>query len=161
MEFQKWRGRRRRLLRADNPALPGRLPQSPAHWKRGPWQTLSWCDPRRLDCLPPAESVYPISSGSSQSETEGGAAVHPRIGPHPATVPADDPLNGRQTDTRPREFSDLVQSLKRAKQIAGVSHVEPRPVIANVKCHLTFLIHPAELDQRRVLRAGEFHRVAQ
>src|ERR1035438_6675875 len=118
-------------------------------------------DPRRLDCLPPAESVYSISSGSSQSEREGGAAVHARIGPHPATVPTDDPLNGRQTDAGPREFSDLVQALKRAKQITGVSHVESRPIIANVKRHLTILFDLSELDQRRVLRAGKFHRVAQ
>src|ERR1700675_4579879 len=54
-----------------------------------------------------------------------------------------------------------MHALKRAEQSAGVVHVEARPVIANVKCHLTFLLDPSELYERLVSLSSKFDSVAE
>ena len=46
-------------------------------------------------------------------------------------MPVDNKLDCSQTNPGPRKLGRLVQTLKRFKEFASISHVESNPVIAN------------------------------
>src|SRR5712692_6577178 len=68
---------------------------------------------------------------SSQGEIEGCPVVHGTLGPGATPVPMDDPLHRGQSDPGTRELVHPVQPLKRTKQLIGMGHVKPDPVIAH------------------------------
>jgi hypothetical protein len=43
----------------------------------------------------------------------------------------DDPLNGRQADTRTREFSRRMKPLESAEEFVGIDHVEAGAIITD------------------------------
>ena len=62
----------------------------------------------------------------------------------------DDALDGCEADACAREFRHRVQSLECAKQLAGISHIEPGTIIADEERGRASAIGLAHLDARGV-----------
>jgi hypothetical protein len=57
-----------------------------------------------------------------QGEVEGGALVHPALGPDAAAVAVNHPLDDCETDTCPLELSLAVQALEDAEEFTLILH---------------------------------------
>ena len=72
----------------------------------------------------------------------------------------DDAPHIGQANARALELLIRVQPLEDPKKLVAIPHVEPRPVIADVNHGFVVgLARTADLDHRRVARAGVFDRV--
>src|SRR3990170_3748102 len=96
----------------------------------------------------------------SQGEVEGRAAVRFGLGPDVSAVPVDDTLYGRQADPGSLELLLGVQSLKHPKELIGVLHVEPDPVIAHEVDRLIASLQTSDLNPGIGLVAGEIERIS-
>src|SRR5262245_41774138 len=66
-----------------------------------------------------------------QCEEETGALPDGALGPNPAAVTVDDPLDGREADTCAVVVLSVMKSLEHAKQLIHVAHVEAGSVVAD------------------------------
>ncbi len=73
----------------------------------------------------------------------------------------DDAVNEGQPNSGPLEFLLGVQSLKNAKELAGIAHVEAYPVVRHKENGFAILLAGADLDPRRLPRPGIFKRILQ
>src|SRR5437588_5867355 len=96
-----------------------------------------------------------------EGEVEGCPLVHGPLGPHPTAVTIDDALDGGEADARAFELVAAVETLERAEQLSGVSHVEARAIVADEVNGLALLALPTESDLRRVALRCELPGVAQ
>jgi len=67
---------------------------------------------------------------------------------NPSAVAANDPLYRGQTDPRARELLRPVQSLKGAKQLVCVGHVEASTVVAHIVNSFPIIISHAKFNTR-------------
>ncbi len=58
-----------------------------------------------------------------------GAAVNLTLGPDPAAMTLDDPLDDRQADPRALKLGLRVQTLEDAKELVSVPHVEAGSIV--------------------------------
>ena len=78
-----------------------------------------------------------------------------------AAVPMYDPLNGGQADAGSLEFFEAVETLERAEELIGVSHVETGAVVADEIDALTLFVMSADRDLGVGLFGGEFPGIAE
>ena len=82
----------------------------------------------------------------AQREVEGRARTNLAFSPDSPSVPHDDPMHGRQSDSSSFELTLRVEALEWREELAGVLHVEAGAIVANdVRC-LPFMFRPTELD---------------
>src|ERR1044072_5100202 len=74
-----------------------------------------------ISCLP----------GIRQSEIEGGSFIHLALCPDTSAMTAHAPLHRGQANAGSFEFVGRMQTLERAKQFFGISHVESRAVVTD------------------------------
>ena len=74
---------------------------------------------------------------------------------------SDNSLDGCQSNAGARELGGLVQSLERAEQHLGVSHVKSNTVVSNEERCLAVLNRPADRYARFGARPGKLHGVAE
>src|SRR5438874_1765875 len=82
-----------------------------------------------------------------QSEVECRSVLQRALGPHPATMAADNALDRCQSDSRALELLRPVKPLEGAKQFVGVCHIEAGAVVPDEIDQLPFLVGDTELDR--------------
>jgi len=73
--------------------------------------------------------LYPLGSAALESEVKSGSFIEFRLGPHPAAVAINDALRNCQTNTISLELVAAVETLKDAKELVGILHVEAGAVV--------------------------------
>src|SRR5665213_3595661 len=97
--------------------------------------------------------------GFVQGESKNCALVQCRVSPDATTMPVHDPLYNRQSDAGSLVFLCAVETLKNAKQLVRVSHVEARSVVAHEIGLVPTLPLTADFNHRQVALARVFERI--
>src|ERR1041384_1683340 len=96
-----------------------------------------------------------------EAEVKGCPLVHRAFGPDATAVPVDDALHGRKANARAFKLARAVQTLKRAEQLADISHVEACAVVADEIDRLPVALLKPEADARVCALGGKLPSVAQ
>src|SRR3954464_1995127 len=94
-----------------------------------------------------------------ESEVEGCAAIHDRLGPDGAAVALDDFLDDREADAGALEILAAVQPLEDAEEPAVVLHVEADAIVLHEINGRVLVRDRADLDLRLLASRGELDRV--
>src|ERR1700682_860047 len=94
----------------------------------------------------PSRSFMCFSDGKRKREPR--ALIHCALGPHPPPMTRYQPLNDRQSDTRPAELIGAVQALKYSKQLFNVLHAETHAVVRDRIHVLDPIFAPTYFDRR-------------
>ena len=95
-----------------------------------------------------------MDRAASQRKEKRGALLDHALGPGVASMPPDDPLHRRQSDSAAWILSGGMKPLKRPEQSICVSLVESRAVVANKKCSAAVHAHLAKNDPDRLTVRG-------
>src|SRR4051812_37144164 len=76
-------------------------------------------------------SSFIVDLLGGQREVEGGADLELGVGPHAAAGAEDDAVGQRQPDAGALVLLGSVQSLKHAKKLVRIAHVEAGPVVSH------------------------------
>src|SRR6266852_908482 len=109
-------------------------------------------------------NVVSVSGTGLEREIEGGAFAGPRVGPDPAAVAVDHPLDDGKAHAGSLVLFGAVEPLEPAEELVGVAHVEAGAVVFHVVdvCGAHLRLFPAaDLDDGGVLVAREFDRVSE
>src|SRR5262245_28140004 len=94
-----------------------------------------------------------------EGEVERRALIDVRLGPDAAAVSIDDALHYGQPDAGAVEFTVVVETLECAEQFSGVSHIESRAVVTDVKHACDTVRRGTDFDARMWSLACVFPRV--
>src|SRR4051812_38046256 len=83
------------------------------------------------------------------------------LGPDAATMPIDDALNCRETDSTSLEFICGVQSLESSEELLSVTHIKPNSVVAHKINIFPNSGLAAAFDYRERLVSSKFDRVCE
>src|SRR6266853_3094542 len=92
-----------------------------------------------------SRSFMCFSNGKRKREPR--ALIHRALGPHPPPMTRYQPLNDRQSDTRPAELLGAVQALKYSKKLLDVIHAETHAVVCDRIHVLDPIFAPAYFDR--------------
>ena len=95
-------------------------------------------------------SIRDLAAGMMQlfdcrkAEKEGGSNAYCGFGPDRAAMPVHDSFYGCQPYPGSREFFLGVKARKGMKELLGVGHCKPRPIVANNVCRAGLALQHAE-----------------
>src|SRR5690606_33797518 len=108
-----------------------------------------------------------ISSNSSnaplpgQREVERRALAGLRVRPKPTAMPCHDSVNQREPDSGAGKLVAVMQALKHAEQLVGVTRIVADAVVADEVDVLALFVDRANLDDGMILARRELDRVRQ
>lgn len=94
-----------------------------------------------------------------QREVEGGSLFHFRVRPDAATVPVNDALDDRKSDTSAGELIFAMEALEDAEKLFRELHVKSRTVVLDQDMPLVSRIFRGNPDDGAFPLPGEFQRI--